>query len=93
MNPFDKSLHRTSVTPESSAKYKQNLKTGEFYNTGCLNPVTQKARGISFLMNNTSSIKDTFGWNVPKHLLFKAGKTFSDTSFNYPVRQFLAMDS
>ena len=70
----------------NSQEYYESVTKGDFLSASRLNPGTQKAKGIFFLQNKGKNIKSHFyQWNVPKHILFKAGTTFNDSSFNFPV--------
>jgi hypothetical protein len=70
----------------NSQEYFESVIKGDFLSTSRFNPGTQKAKGIFFLQNKGKNIKSHFyQWNVPKHILFKAGTTFNDSSFNFPV--------
>jgi hypothetical protein len=73
----------TVTTPN---EYFESLLSGDFFGASRFNPGTQKAKGVFFLQNKLKSLQNTlYYWNVPKHLLFKAGTSFDDSSFNYPV--------
>jgi hypothetical protein len=70
----------------SSKEYHRTVLSGDFIGTSIVNAGTQKANGILFLQRKKKSIQAVFPqWNVPKHLLFKAGTKFEDGSFNFPV--------
>lgn len=51
------------------------------------NPQTQKARGILFLQNDASASIGVSDVNmlINKHIAFKSGTMFTESSFNYPV--------
>lgn len=69
-----------------SGSYYETLVSGNFLGASRFNPGTQKAKGVFFLQDKIKSIQGNFyNWNVPKHLLFRAGISFSDSSFNFPV--------
>ena len=65
-------------------KYIENMLMGGFINQANA-AETQKARGVFFLQKQSSIVDKKFGWRVPKHLVFEAGKEFSPGSFNFPV--------
>lgn len=85
MNPFESAVRIKTNSQQKQKEALASLFDQDFYNPSLKTPVTQKARGISFLMNKTSKVRSSLGWGVPKHLLFKAGEKFTDSSFNYPV--------
>ena len=57
-----------------SLTYQETLVKGDFFGASRFNPGTQKAKGVFFLQDKLKSLQSNFyHWNVPKHLLFRAG--------------------
>lgn len=71
----------------SNERYKL-FTDGGFYTgrMGLKNPLTQKARGVDFIVKKANVLKSLFYyWDVPSHMFFKSGREFSEYNFNYPV--------
>lgn len=81
---FDEPFSAPSKSPYNSL-YNKYKYSGGFISSTTEKATTQKARGVFFLQNRSINVKEAFSWRVPKHLLFKAGEAFLDSSFNYPV--------
>lgn len=88
MDPFEfKLIVDNSLNENLLREYQNQLNFGEFITEGINSStaITQKARGVLFLMNKSKPLANALGWYVPKHFCFKAGKNFGASSFNYPV--------
>lgn len=82
----EKALFITEDILNKDADYSNSVIYGGFFGLTDGVPTTQKARGIFFLQDRQSIIRNNFpNWRVPKHLLFSAGVEFDDFSFDYPV--------
>ncbi len=83
---FNPSFVLSSNSVSSSKEYNQAVLTGSFLGSSRFNPGTQKAKGVFFLQDKGNKIRNQLCyWNVPKHILFRAGTKFGDESFNFPV--------